>query len=144
MCYELLALCLLYKLLDMMSHIVICSEQTTYLCITARDHYLSGMNLNERELVQHVEYETDTYYASFSAEFEISCSPLWRLLVHCTDSSTNRHLVSILFLRSVHSAVCVNQQTPGGYFLFTLFTVLSMCMVWAILTYIIWKQTQFI
>lgn len=45
-----------------------------------------GMNLNERELVQHVEFETDTYYASFSAEFEISCSPLWRLLLHCTDS----------------------------------------------------------
>ncbi|XP_067935363.1 E3 ubiquitin-protein ligase UBR3-like [Watersipora subatra] len=58
--------------------------------------FLQGMNLNERELMQHVEYETDTYYASFSAEFEISCSPLWRLLLHCTDSSTNSHVVTVL------------------------------------------------
>ena len=55
-----------------------------------------GMNLNERELVQHVEFETDTYYASFTAERQISCSPLWRLLLHCTDPSSNRHVVCVM------------------------------------------------
>ena len=44
----------------------------------------SGMNLNRRELVQHVQYEPETYYAAFSAELEISLSPMWSLLAHCT------------------------------------------------------------
>ena len=42
-----------------------------------------GMNLNVRELSQHVEYEPDTYYAAFSAELEIAASPLWSLINHC-------------------------------------------------------------
>ena len=41
------------------------------------------MNLNKRELVQHVQYEPETYYAAFSAELEISLSPMWSLLAHC-------------------------------------------------------------
>ena len=41
------------------------------------------MNLNLRQMVQHVEYEPDTYYAAFSAELEICSSPMWSLLVHC-------------------------------------------------------------
>ncbi len=41
-----------------------------------------GMNLNRREMVQHVEYEPDTYYAAFSAELEICSSPMWSLLAH--------------------------------------------------------------
>ena len=44
---------------------------------------ISGMNLNKRELVQHVQYEPETYYAAFSAELEISLSPMWSLLAHC-------------------------------------------------------------
>lgn len=57
-----------------------------------------GMNMNERELVQHVEYETDTYYASFSAEFEISCSPLWRLLIHCNNKESAPQLVGFIYI----------------------------------------------
>ncbi|KAH3873560.1 hypothetical protein DPMN_036798 [Dreissena polymorpha] len=40
------------------------------------------MNLNTRELHQHVEFEPDTYYAAFSAELEISASPMWSLISH--------------------------------------------------------------
>ena len=42
-----------------------------------------GMNLNQRELHQHVEFEPDTYYAAFSAELEIAASPMWSLISHC-------------------------------------------------------------
>ena len=43
------------------------------------------MNLNQRELNQHVEYEPDTYYAAFSAELEICSSAMWSMLAHCHD-----------------------------------------------------------
>jgi E3 ubiquitin-protein ligase UBR3 len=48
------------------------------------------MNLNIRELSQHVEYEPDTYYAAFSAELEISASPMWSLINHCGGSVSTR------------------------------------------------------
>ena len=41
------------------------------------------MNLNHRELSQHVEFESETYYAAFSAELEIASSPMWSLISHC-------------------------------------------------------------
>jgi len=44
-----------------------------------------GMNLNIRELMEHVEYEPDFYYAAFSAELEICSSTMWSLLVHLND-----------------------------------------------------------
>jgi len=44
-----------------------------------------GMNLNVRELMEHVEYEPDFYYAAFSAELEICSSTMWSLLVHLND-----------------------------------------------------------
>ncbi|XP_064614037.1 LOW QUALITY PROTEIN: E3 ubiquitin-protein ligase ubr3-like [Liolophura sinensis] len=50
--------------------------------------YFQGMNLNQRELTQHVEFEPDTYYAAFSAELEIASSPMWALASHCKDKST--------------------------------------------------------
>ena len=45
--------------------------------------YLQGMNLNNRELSQHVEFESETYYAAFSAELEMASSPMWSLISHC-------------------------------------------------------------
>lgn len=45
--------------------------------------YFQGMNLNHRELSQHVEFESETYYAAFSAELEIASAPMWSLLSHC-------------------------------------------------------------
>jgi len=47
-----------------------------------------GMNVNVRELSQHVEFEPNTYYAAFSAELESSAYPMWALLSHLSDSST--------------------------------------------------------
>lgn len=47
-----------------------------------------GMNVNQRELNQHVEFEPNTYYAAFSAELEASAYPMWALVSHLTDSST--------------------------------------------------------
>lgn len=46
------------------------------------------MNVNQRELVQHVEFEPNTYYAAFSAELEASAYPMWALLSHLRDTST--------------------------------------------------------
>lgn len=48
----------------------------------------SGMNVNQRELAQHVEFEPNTYYAAFSAELEASAYPMWALLTHLRDPST--------------------------------------------------------
>lgn len=41
-----------------------------------------GMNVNQREVNQHVEYESNTYYAAFSAELEASAYPMWALVSH--------------------------------------------------------------
>lgn len=50
--------------------------------------YFQGCNLNQRELTQHVEFEPDTYYAAFSAELEMSASPMSYLISHCKDKDT--------------------------------------------------------
>ncbi|KAL0268005.1 UNVERIFIED_CONTAM: hypothetical protein PYX00_010107 [Menopon gallinae] len=47
-----------------------------------------GMNVNQRELCQHVEFEPTTYYAAFSAELEASAYPMWSLVSHLKDEST--------------------------------------------------------
>ncbi|CAL8073578.1 unnamed protein product [Orchesella dallaii] len=47
-----------------------------------------GMNVNSREMNQHIEYEPTTYYAAFSAELEASASPMWALVSHLRDAST--------------------------------------------------------
>lgn len=49
---------------------------------------LPGMNVNQRELNQHVEFEPNTYYAAFSAELEASAYPMWALVSHLTDETT--------------------------------------------------------
>lgn len=43
---------------------------------------MQGMNVNTRELEHHIEFEPNTYYASFSAELELSASPMWAILAH--------------------------------------------------------------
>lgn len=57
---------------------------------------LQGMNLNHRELSQHVEYEPDTYYAAFSAELEISASPMWSLINHCTTPVAKDFVITMV------------------------------------------------
>lgn len=41
-----------------------------------------GMNVNQREMGAHVEFEPTTYYAAFSAELEASAYPMWALVSH--------------------------------------------------------------
>ncbi|KAG0423827.1 hypothetical protein HPB47_000437, partial [Ixodes persulcatus] len=47
-----------------------------------------GMNPNQRELSQHVEFEPNTYYAAFSAELEATATPLWALISHLRNEET--------------------------------------------------------
>lgn len=58
-----------------------------------------GMNLNTRELDEHVEYENESYYAAFSAELEICATPVWTLISHLKDSSTG-HLTKQVISRT--------------------------------------------
>lgn len=48
-----------------------------------------GMNVNQRELHQHVEFEPNTYYAAFSAELEASAYPMWALASHLTEPAAH-------------------------------------------------------
>ncbi|BFY97084.1 hypothetical protein BsWGS_00124 [Bradybaena similaris] len=57
---------------------------------------MQGMNLNTRELSQHVEFEPETYYAAFSAELEISASPMWSLLMHCQTRDTGQYITNMI------------------------------------------------
>ncbi|RWS04809.1 E3 ubiquitin-protein ligase UBR3-like protein [Dinothrombium tinctorium] len=63
-----------------------------------------AMNLNEREMNQHVEYENDSYYAAFSAELEICATPMWTLISHLKDSSS-AHLTKQVVL---HTQRCLD------------------------------------
>ncbi|CAH0564545.1 unnamed protein product [Brassicogethes aeneus] len=56
-----------------------------------------GMNVNQRELHQHVEYETNTYYAAFSAELEASAYPMWALVSHLNDAGSAALTKRVLF-----------------------------------------------
>lgn len=57
---------------------------------------MQGMNLNTRELRQHVEFEPDSYYAAFSAELEMSASPMWSLLMHCQTPDTRNYIMDAI------------------------------------------------
>lgn len=46
------------------------------------------MNVNQRELNMHVEYESDTYFAAFSCELEACAYPMWALISHLKDANT--------------------------------------------------------
>jgi len=46
--------------------------------------HLTGMNLNSRKLMRHVEFEPNTYYTAFSVELEAASSPLWSFINACT------------------------------------------------------------
>lgn len=81
------------------------------------------MNVNQRELNQHVEFEPNTYYAAFSAELEASAYPMWTLVSHLTDTTTvdltKRVLTSCLsalmeWLDAVHFT---NPKAVSKYFL---------------------------
>uniref|UniRef100_A0A8P4GKC7 E3 ubiquitin-protein ligase n=1 Tax=Dicentrarchus labrax TaxID=13489 RepID=A0A8P4GKC7_DICLA len=45
--------------------------------------FFQGMNLNKRELNEHVEFESQTYYAAFAAELEACAQPMSTLKLWC-------------------------------------------------------------
>ncbi|XP_071748159.1 E3 ubiquitin-protein ligase UBR3 isoform X3 [Lepeophtheirus salmonis] len=55
-----------------------------------------GMNVNERELDAHIEFEPSTYYASFSAELEASASPMWALISHLKNKETGQYTANVI------------------------------------------------
>ncbi|XP_078377169.1 E3 ubiquitin-protein ligase ubr3-like isoform X1 [Oculina patagonica] len=46
--------------------------------------HLTGMNLNSRRLLTHIEYEPQTYCEAFYVELEAASSPLWSFVNACT------------------------------------------------------------
>ena len=53
--------------------------------------------MNIRELMEHVEYEPEFYYAAFSAELEICSSTMWSLLIHLNDEVFIVIIIIIIF-----------------------------------------------
>ncbi|MBN3291380.1 UBR3 ligase, partial [Polypterus senegalus] len=63
-------------------------------CLIKSD--IQGMNLNKRELNEHVEFESQTYYAAFAAELEACAQPMWGLLTHCKVKETQEYTKTML------------------------------------------------
>ncbi|KAM9486778.1 E3 ubiquitin-protein ligase ubr3 isoform 1-T1 [Clarias gariepinus] len=57
--------------------------------------FFQGMNLNKRELNEHVEFESQTYYAAFAAELEACAQPMWGLLTHCKVKETQDYTKTV-------------------------------------------------
>ena len=47
-----------------------------------------GMNVNERILTQHVEYESQAYIYAFTIELEISSAAMWCFINHLKANVT--------------------------------------------------------
>ncbi|XP_069472278.1 E3 ubiquitin-protein ligase UBR3 isoform X2 [Ambystoma mexicanum] len=58
--------------------------------------FFQGMNLNKRELNEHVEFESQTYYAAFAAELEACAQPMWGLLSHCKIRETQDYTRNVV------------------------------------------------
>ncbi|XP_066542186.1 E3 ubiquitin-protein ligase ubr3 isoform X1 [Hoplias malabaricus] len=58
--------------------------------------FFQGMNLNKRELNEHVEFESQTYYAAFAAELEACAQPMWGLLTHCKIKETQEYTKTVV------------------------------------------------
>ncbi|XP_030846700.1 E3 ubiquitin-protein ligase ubr3 [Strongylocentrotus purpuratus] len=58
--------------------------------------YFMCMNLNIRELSQHVEFESNTYSTAFSAEIEACAAPMWQMTVHCKDLKASSYTMGML------------------------------------------------
>ncbi|TMS06086.1 E3 ubiquitin-protein ligase ubr3 [Larimichthys crocea] len=58
--------------------------------------FFQGMNLNKRELNEHVEFESQTYYAAFAAELEACAQPMWGLLTHCKVRETQEYTKTVV------------------------------------------------
>ncbi|XP_058889679.1 E3 ubiquitin-protein ligase ubr3-like isoform X2 [Acipenser ruthenus] len=58
--------------------------------------FFQGMNLNKREVNEHVEFESQTYYAAFAAELEACAQPMWGLLTHCKVKETQEYTKTVV------------------------------------------------
>ncbi|XP_063285782.1 E3 ubiquitin-protein ligase UBR3 isoform X4 [Pelobates fuscus] len=58
--------------------------------------FFQGMNLNKKELSEHVEFESQTYYAAFAAELEACAQPMWGLLSHCKVRETQEYTRNVV------------------------------------------------
>ncbi|XP_036400792.1 E3 ubiquitin-protein ligase ubr3 [Megalops cyprinoides] len=58
--------------------------------------FFQGMNLNKRELNEHVEFESQTYYAAFAAELEACAQPMWGLITHCKVKETQEYTKTVV------------------------------------------------
>ena len=55
-----------------------------------------GMDLNRLVIGDHVQYENNTYYASFTAELEAAAIPMWALVSHLKDERTRKYTANVL------------------------------------------------
>ena len=63
------------------------------------------MNINIRVIGQHIEFEPNTYYASFSGELEAAASILWAMVSHLRDNSNNAREFSANVIRHCLRAI---------------------------------------
>ena len=54
------------------------------------------MNLNHLVLGNHVEFEAQTYIASFNAEVQAAATPMWTLVSHLKDEKTRDYTANVL------------------------------------------------
>ncbi|XP_064185977.1 E3 ubiquitin-protein ligase ubr3-like [Anguilla rostrata] len=59
--------------------------------------FFQSMNLNKRELNEHVEFESQTYYAAFAAELEACAQPMWGLITHCKVKETQEYTKTVVW-----------------------------------------------
>lgn len=74
------------------------------------------MNVNQKELGNHVPFEPKTYYAAFSAELEASAYPMWALISHLTDSTTaslTRRILSTCLTALLDWLEAINFTSPS-------------------------------
>ena len=70
------------------------------LSLLINDFVISGMNLNSRRLLTHVEYEPQAYCEAFYVELEAASSPLWSFVNACTALVCLWHYSVLYFLRN--------------------------------------------
>ncbi|CAF1683274.1 unnamed protein product [Rotaria magnacalcarata] len=72
-------------------------ENKRYLILWLRFLTLfQGMNVNERVLTQHVEYEPQAYMYAFTIELEISAAAMWCFVGHLKPNYSSEKLICII------------------------------------------------
>ena len=69
------------------------------------------MNLNEREIHTHIQYDQPAYFSSFSAELEICSSIFWSFIQHLDNESTLN--VSLKYIKLIENFLFKWLETIG-------------------------------